>query len=274
MKIAFQGEAGAYSEAAIFQHFGRVSAVPCKTFADVFGAVETGAVDLGVIPIENSHAGSITENYDLLLERGLFIVDEIYFRVVHCLLANQGAKLEGIKKVCSHPQALQQCRAFLSQHRFQQLATSDTAESARLIKKKGSANEAAIASELAAELYSLVILEKGIETDKENTTRFLVISKNKSSEHHKSSKTSVVFNTKDIPGALYNCLGCFANKGINLTKVESRPVRHRSWNYLFYLDFVGHIEDELVRGALDQLDKYTSFAKVLGSYPSRRNKYK
>jgi len=266
--IAFQGEFGAYSELAVYEYFGnKVEVSPLPSFSDVFDAVAAGATDNGMIPIENSLAGSIHENYDLLLSNNLYIIGEIKLRVVHNLIVNPGVKLENIKKVYSHPQALSQCRDFLKSLKDVALISYyDTAAAAKLIKDSKSVNEAAIASEQAAVDYGLEILKPGIESNHLNFTRFLVIAKNLEPESA-NSKTSIVYAAKNIPGALFKSLSVFALRDIDLYKIESRPIPGSPWEYLFYLDFSGDIRQEVTQKAIAHLQEIASFLKVLGSYP-------
>ncbi|MBN1294922.1 MAG: prephenate dehydratase [Candidatus Latescibacteria bacterium] len=266
-RIAFQGELGAYSELATYEFFGRdVTVVPRTSFADVFDAVTNGDADHGIIPIENSLAGSIHENYDLLLERNLVITGEIKLRIIHNLIVNAGTRLQDIKRVYSHPQALSQCKDFLqAMSGIEQISVNDTAASARKIKDKGLKDEAAIASGQAAVDYGLEILKTGIESNHKNFTRFLILSK-ELMEKVENSKTSIVYASKNIPGALFKSLSVFALRDIDLYKIESRPIPGSPWEYLFYLDFNGDIRDEVCQLAINHLKEIASILKVLGSY--------
>ncbi len=266
--IAFQGEAGAYSQEAIFQTFGaETPTLPCHAFDEIFRAVEIGRADLGLLPIENSTAGAINQAYDLLLDSDLKISGEVIFRVRHCLLANAGVAVNDLQRVHSHPQALAQCERYLAAHGWQPVTAYDTAGAAKQLAQTREANAAAIASETAARLYGLNILARGIEDLHNNYTRFFLIGHAEAPRMEKS-KTSIVFATRHTPGALYDCLGHFAARGINLAKLESRPDRKRPWHYVFYLDFEGHREDSACRDALFDLLGKASFLKVLGSYPA------
>jgi prephenate dehydratase len=267
MKVAFQGEHGAYSEMACYDFFGsEVAAVGLPTLNHVFQAVSDGSAEMGIVPIENTYAGTVTTTYDLLLTHNLFIVGETYQRIVHCLLANPGSSLERISQVYSHPQALEQCESFLTELGAEPLPVRDTAGAARLIKERGSPEEAAIAHEQCASIYGLELLRKSIEANSDNATRFLVIS-SKHLKVTKDVKTSLVFGTKHIPAALYKCLSGFATNGVNLTKIESRPHKAEPSQFLFYLDLEGHPEDPNVKEALDELHFFAAFVKLLGSYP-------
>ena len=264
--VAFQGERGAFSEDAVITFFGEAELFPRRYIADVFEAVLGNDVDFGVVPVENSQAGIINDTYDLLLSYPLNIFGEINLRISHCLMALPGETLGGIKIIYSHPQALAQCEEFLRKLMAEIVPTYDTAGSAKRIKEANLKGSAAVASKRAAEIYGLEILAEGIETNPNNYTRFFVISRKKA-EPSSKSKTSLVFGTKNLPGALYDCLGVFATRNINLTKLESRPGRDKPWEYIFYVDFEGHIDDPICREARAELEKLTNFIKVLGSYP-------
>jgi prephenate dehydratase len=266
IKVAFQGERGAFSEDAVVSFFGEVELFPRHYIADVFEAVLGNDVDFGVVPVENSQAGSINDTYDLLLKYPLNIYGEIHLRISHCLMALPGETLNEITIIYSHPQALAQCEEFLRKLKADIVPTYDTAGSAKRIKEVGLKGSAAVASKRAAKIYALEILAEGIETNPNNYTRFFVISKKKA-EPAPKSKTSLVFGTKNLPGALYHCLGAFATRNINLTKLESRPARDKPWEYIFYVDFEGHLDDQLCRKAMIELNEMTNFIKILGSYP-------
>ncbi len=266
--VAFQGELGAYSELAALEFFDRdVTVLPRSSFSGVFEAVGSGEADHGVIPIENSLTGSIHDNYDLLLSCDLVITGEIKLRITHNLLANQGVRIEDLKKVYSHPQALSQCRDFLSTLEGVELVSVyDTAGAARRLSETGGRDEAAIASGQAALDYGLAILSAGIESNRKNFTRFLVLSR-ELAPPVENSKTSVVFATRNIPGALFKSLSVFALRDIDLYKIESRPIPGSPWEYMFYLDFNGDIRNDVTRRAIAHLEEIASFLKVLGSYP-------
>ena len=268
--IAFQGERGAYSEEAAFQYFGpAIHVKPCETLDDVFRAVERDEAQSGIIPMENSIEGSISRSYDLLLDSKLKVCGETELRVIHCLIANPGARLDTIKKVYSHPQALGQCQAFLRQLKVEAVPTYDTAGSVKMIKEQGIKDGAAIASARAAEIYGMQILARGIEDNQNNTTRFFILQP-KDAAPTGNDKTSIVFSVKHRPGSLYEFLKTLALKNINLTKIESRPTRQKPWEYNFYLDFEGHREDKGIKETLAELEKTVLFLKVLGSYPKAR----
>jgi prephenate dehydratase len=266
--IAFQGEDGAYSQEAIFETYGaEARTLPCSSFVELFRAVETGRADLAMLPIENSTAGAINQSYDLLLEHDLNITREVIFRVRHALMAITGATFAEIKRVYSHPQALAQCECFIADRGWEPVVAYDTAGAAKQLAATRERDAGAIASETAARLYGLQVLASGVEDLKNNFTRFFVIG-HRESPHADKSKTSIVFTTRHIAGALYACMGEFASRNINLTKLESRPDRQRPWHYVFYLDFEGYRDDHVCRDALRGLSDKTSFIKVLGSYPA------
>lgn len=267
-KIAFQGIAGAYSEEAIRQFFGpEVESVPYRTLDDVFPAVENGDADYGMVPVENAVAGSVARSYELLMEHDLRIYAEAILHVQHTLLAVPGTTLDDLKRVRSHPQALAQCQRYLSRHGLEPESAFDTAGSARDLAANPEPGVAAIASALAAELYGLEILDRDIEDFPTNYTRFFVLAL-EDPPRAQRNKTSLLFTTPHQPGALYECLGEFAKRRINLTKIESRPRLNRPWQYIFYLDFEGHCKDPECEAAIMGLLRRSSFVKLLGSYPA------
>jgi chorismate mutase/prephenate dehydratase len=267
-KVSFQGEHGAYSELAAHALFGgSILTQPCNTLKQAVLAVENGSVDFGVLPAENSVEGSVNQTYDLLLQTPLKVCAEAKIKVTHCLLALPGSKLENIHAIYSHPQALAQCAAFLETLNVAVEPVYDTAGSARLIKEKNIRDAAAIASERAASLYGLEILRREIEDYPENQTRFLVVGRTEAKRTGRD-KTSIVFGTKHSPGSLQKALAELATRGINLTKIESRPIKGTPWEYHFFVDFEGHQTDHVCSEALKALERSTTFLKILGSYPS------
>ena len=267
MIIAFQGEKGAYSESAVYSLFGQsVETKPCKNFSDVFEFVERGEAEFGVVPVENSTEGSVNQTYDLLLSHDLKVCGETILKIDHCLVASPNTNLNSIKIVYSHPQALAQCEGFLQQLECDIVATYDTAGSVKMIKERSMKHAGAIASRRAAELYGMKVLAKGIADNPNNFTRFLVLSKSDRPPCGRD-KTSIVFSLRNVPASLYRALEEFAERGINLTKIESRPTKKSPWEYNFYLDFEGHRNEERCSEALVELKKKASFLKVLGSYP-------
>ena len=268
MKIAFQGELGAYSEAAIYEHFGSdIVVIPCATFDEVFAAVTDATADCGLIPIENSLAGSIHRNYDLLLQNQLSVIGEEYLRVSHCLIGLPRANLTDIRKVISHPQALAQCDGYLRSLSGVKIeSVYDTAGSVKMIRDSGDPTVAAIASHRAADLYQMQILAESIEDNRANYTRFLVISRQAVAPGN-NAKTSIVFALKNQAGVLFKAMSVFALRDIDLTKIESRPLVGKLWEYFFYIDLVGSYEDQKVRNALTNLGEFSTYLRVLGSYP-------
>jgi chorismate mutase/prephenate dehydratase len=266
-RVAFQGELGAYSESAVQVFFsGSSQPVPCKGFSDVFRCVESGETEFGVVPIENSIEGSVNQVYDLFLKYDHKVSGEIVLKIGNCLIANPGTKLDDIKIIYSHPQALAQCRSFLEGLNREMISTYDTAGSVKMIKDQHMMDAGAIAGERAAEIYGMSILVRNISDNPNNFTRFFVLSKNDAPPTG-NDKTSVIFSTKHLPGALYEALGEFASRNINLTKIESRPTKRRPWEYNFYLDFEGHRSEKRCAQALEGLRSKSVFVKVLGSYP-------
>lgn len=269
--VAFQGEAGAYSELAAFESFGEgISTLPCPAFEDVFTAVNSGECSYGLLPVENSLAGSIHRNYDLMLRHDLHIVREYHLRVSHCLLALPGVKLEDVKSVHSHPQALAQCETNLANLGVKKVAEADTAGSARKLRQDGDLNKAVLASSRAAEVYGLEILAEHMEDNQANYTRFLALSQEPLKVNEPEAgeyKTSVVFSLMNKPGALFKALSVFALRDIDLTKIESRPIPGQLWEYMFYVDFAGHANAQNCKRALDHLGELAPFLRLLGSYP-------
>lgn len=267
LRVAFQGERGAYSEEAALALFGAdIEPVPCQTFDLVFEKVESGACDRGVVPVENSLAGSIHRNLDLLLQHDLYVVAEHNLRVSHCLIATPGVAVADIARVYSHPQALAQCEYSLRElGEVQVIAAHDTAGSVKLIRENGWRDAAGIASARAAELYDMEILRRDFEDEKTNYTRFIGLGREAVSVID-DAKTSIAFAGKNVPGLLFKCLSAFALRDIDLTKIESRPIRGVPWEYIFYLDFDGSTAQQHCQRALDQLHEMATFVRVFGSY--------
>lgn len=269
-RVAFQGEPGAYSEAAALEHFGpSIITLPCESFEAVFAAVEAGEVDCGLIAIENSLAGSIHRNYDLLLQNQLWITGEHYLRVRHCLITAPDSGMESIQKVISHPQALAQCDGYLRTHHLKSEVFYDTAGAVKHIRDTGAPHVAAIASRRAADVYGMQIVAEGIEDNPANFTRFQVIARQPVAPGE-DAKTTIVFTLKNQPGSLFKALSVFALRDLDLTKIESRPLVGRPWEYLFYIDFAASTESKLVARALDHLEEYATTLRILGSYPRHR----
>lgn len=271
--VSFQGARYAFSEIASNKFFkNHLDYYPCKNFDGVFETVDKGIANYGVIPIENSLTGSIHRVYDLLLNHDLIIVGEVSLRIEQHLIAHPGVELKDIRVIYSHPQALEQCRKFLTSiEHIESVASYDTAGSVKMIKDENIKHAAAIGSRLAAQDYGMKIIKEEIEDIPENFTRFYVLSK-KQEYFGKPNKTSIVFSVKSIPGALFKSLSVFALRDIDLLKIESRPLRGRPWDYIFYLDFSGDQEEERCQNAIRHLAEITTELKVLGSYRAANNK--
>lgn len=287
MKVAIQGELGSFSHEAAEKMLPRCKVVPCTRSADVFDRVEQGSVGGAVIPIENTLAGTVAEHADLLVSRGVFIQAEYLLRIVHNLIAAPGVPLRSLQRVLSHPVALDQCRDFFRKHRkIESVPFYDTAGSVKHVIAENLQDAAAIAGRQAAREYSAHILQAGIEDDKRNFTRFFLIrklgaagdrrsassKKSQANNYHSliprgANKTSIAFQVKNTPGALFKSLSVFALRDISLSKIESRPMRGRPWEYVFYVDFLRG-DDEPARNALRHLGEVADFVKVLGVYPA------
>ena len=265
--VAFQGEHGAYSEEAAQQHYGTdLSTLPCESFEEVFSSVRDGAATEGLVPIENSLAGSVHRNYDLLMRHELHIVGETHLRIRHCLLALPGTSLEAVRIVSSHPQALAQCERFLRSLKDVDIVPAyDTAGSAKALRSGEKFEQAAIAAERAADVYDLQILARGIEDDPSNYTRFLALAP-EPVQPEGEAKTSIAFSLDNQPGILYEALCVFASREIDLTKIESRPIVGKPWEYMFYLDFVSEPAGNKSKDALEELDSMTTSLRVLGTF--------
>jgi len=265
--VAFQGEKGAYSEDACFRYFGAsVKTQPFLDFQSVFEAVEKDKVTHAVVPVENSIEGSVAQVNDLLLDHDLTISGETMVPVKHYLMAFDDATMDTIREVMSHPQALGQSRKFLANHSDWHVTPCyDTAGSARMVAESKRKDIAAIASKRAASVYGLKILKEDIQSEEVNYTRFFVLEKNPSPVRG-ANKTSIVFATKNAPGALYSCLGEFASRNVNLSKLESRPRKNKPWVYVFYADLDGSMDDPDCHAAIGGLLKTGAFVKILGSY--------
>lgn len=270
--VAIQGEHGAYSEAAAFEHLGKkIKTLPCKTFEQVFDSVVDGKSTYGLLPIENSLTGSIHQNFDLLQRFQLTIISEYHLRIQHCLLGLPDSQLEFIQRVYSHPVALAQCDSSLDELGVERVAEYDTAGSAKLIREKNDPHAAAIASKHTSEVYGLKVLKENLEDNSENYTRFLVLSKeakvvNDPEKVNQDYKTSIVFSLDNKPGILFKALSVFALRDIDLTKIESRPLVGKPMEYIFYIDFVGHVEAQICKRALRHMEEIAPFIRVIGSY--------
>ena len=273
IRVAFQGELGAFSHEAIRLLLGnRTEPQPCQRFDQVFQALHQRKVDAAVIPIENTLHGSVHENYDHLLQFDPRIVAETSVRIVHNLIAAPGVSFRNVHRVYSHPVALNQCLRFFAEHPdIEKAPFYDTAGSVKMIMEQRPEGAASIASSVAAEIYGARILKRSIEDDRRNFTRFFLLERPgrpvKARPAAKEWKTSLVFTTRNTPGALFRALSAFALRDLSLTKIESRPLRGKPWEYLFYLDFLGHADDPRVKNALGHLAELADFMRVLGTYP-------
>ncbi len=283
MKVAIQGELGSFSHEAAERMLPQCTVVPCSRSVEVFDRIEKGSVRGAVIPIENTLAGTVAEHADLMLTRDVFIQAEYLLRIVHNVIAMPGVRLGSVKRVLSHPVALDQCRDFFRRHpKIEVVPFYDTAGSVKHVLAEQLKDAAGIAGRQAARQYSGKILESGIEDDKRNFTRFFLIrklsggrgnrEKKESADYHRliprgANKTSIVFQVKNVPGALFKSLSVFALRDISLSKIESRPRRGRPWEYVFYVDFLRG-DDEPARNALRHLGEVAEFVKVLGIYPA------
>jgi prephenate dehydratase len=273
LRTAFQGEPGAFSQVAVRQFLGdRGQIVPCQRFEEVFRSLAEKQVDAAVIPIENTLHGSVHENYDHLLHFNLPIVAETHVRIAHNLIAAPGVSFKRIRRVFSHPVALNQCLDFFAQNpHLERVPFYDTAGSVKMLIEEKLADGAAIASAVAADIYGARVLRRNIEDDPSNFTRFFLLRNEPRVRRPKAVsgewKTSLVFTTRNTPGALFRSLGAFALRDISLAKIESRPLRGKPWEYLFYVDFHGHLDDPRAQKALGHLAEVADFFRVLGCYP-------
>jgi arogenate/prephenate dehydratase len=271
MLVAFQGEPGAYSEAAALKYAPGAAVLPCPSFEEVFAAVAGGRATHGILPMENSIGGTIHRNYDLMLEHELPIVGEIELRVDHCLLALPGTVLADVRVVYSHPQALAQCEIALAQMQgVEVVAVYDTAGAAKMVREGTRRDSAAVASRRAAEVFALDILRESIQDYPDNITRFCAITR-PPAEVTGANKTSIVFALQSKPGALFKALAGFALRDINLTKLESRPLRGRPWEYAFYVDVEVPESHPGCQRALADLAEFSHWVRTLGSYPSSKS---
>lgn len=267
LKVGFQGESGSYSEASARIQYPNpnYSFVPFRSFRELFEGVESSTVDLAVVPIENSTEGSVNETYDLLVEKPLYVIGEIYQKIHHCLIINKNSSPDEISVIYSHPQALAQCRKYIQNRHLESVPMYDTAGSVKFIKETHNAGAAAIASKHAAQIYDMKVVEEDIEDNSNNFTRFLIISKRYDSNTD-DNKISVIFSISHTPGSLYSVLQEFALRNINLTKIESRPTKNIPWEYYFFVDLEGNINDDKVSTSLSAVKTATIFFKLLGSY--------
>lgn len=270
MKIAFQGTKGSYSEEALYRYFGKdANAVGLPLSEEVCSALENEDVACAILPIENSIVGNVDINMDLIFKHDFFAIGELYLEINHCLMANPGVDIQDIKAVYSHPIALAQCHGHFKKNNLKPVPEFDTAGSAKIIAESKSTTEACVGSKLCAEYYGLNIIEEKIQDEADNFTRFLIFVKEKNIPTGiGKEKSSIAFTTKHHPGALLGCLQVFANYDINLTKLESRPIPHQPFKYIFYVDFMGAIHDARVQECLKELKRDANDIKILGCYPA------
>ncbi len=267
--VSFQGERGAYSEAAAISFFGNnIKTVPLPTFADVLESTTSKKTDYSILPVENSIEGSVGESYDLLYSTTLSVVGETYYKIEHCLIGD--GKENQIDTVYSHPQALGQCRRFIQSHNMKTVPTYDTAGSVKIIKSLGQGGVACIASRQASQIHQLPVINSNIADNDNNYTRFLILS-NLKLDDPENNKTSIIFSIKHQKDALYSIMKRFHENQINLTKIESRPTKATAWEYNFYVDFDGSNTDPKVVNALDKIKKETLYFKSLGSYKAAQS---
>jgi chorismate mutase/prephenate dehydratase len=267
VRVVYQGVEGAYAHLALASYFGEdVEQFHVDTWRDAMDAIKNGEADYGVLPFENSSAGIIAENYDLLKEYGYYIVGEQKIKVNHCMLGIEGADLSKIKKVYSHPQALSQCSKFLEANRqWEAISMKNTAMAAKKVKEDGDSTQAAIASSMTSKLYGLEILSEGIQNNSTNETRFIIVSR-KNEYIAGAAKISICVQLKHESGSLYHALSHFIYNGLNMTSIESRPLQGKNWEYQFFIDFDGNLEDPAVQNALRGLKEETLDLKIFGNY--------
>ncbi|MDO4294132.1 MAG: prephenate dehydratase [Eubacteriales bacterium] len=265
-RVVFQGAEGAYSQAAMVRFFGEeVDSVHVDSFRDAMGAIDEGSADFAVLPIENSTAGIVSEIYDLLVEYENYIVGEQIIRIEHCLLGTPGAQLSDIRTVYSHPQSLMQSSRFLAEHGWQQVSMPNNAFAARKVAEEGRKDQAAVAGEYAGKVYGLSVLAKPVNNNSANSTRFIIVT-NQKIFRRDAGKVSICFEVPHESGSLYHMLSHFIYNNLNMTKIESRPIEGRNWEYRFFVDFEGNLADSAVRNALCGLREEASNMKILGNY--------
>lgn len=265
-RVVFQGAEGAYSQAAMQEYFGdKIQSAHVDSFRDAMAALDEGSADFAVLPIENSTAGIISEVYDLLVEFENYIVGEQIIKIEHCLLGVPGTKIEDIKTVYSHPQSLMQSAKYLNNHNWQQISMQNNAFAAQKVAQEGDKSQAAVAGAHAASVYGLEILEQGINQEQANSTRFIIVT-NQKIFRKDAQKVSICFEVPHESGSLYHMLSHFIYNNLNMTKIESRPIEERNWEYRFFVDFEGNLADSAVKNALRGLREETRSMKILGNY--------
>ena len=266
IRVVFQGAEGAYSQAAMLQYFGEdIESFHVDTFRDAMSAIDEGSADFAVLPIENSTAGIVSEIYDLLVEFENYIVGEQIIRIEHCLLGVPGTELSDIRTVYSHPQSLMQSARYLADHPWQQISMQNNAFAARKVAQEGDKSQAAVASELAGKIYGLEVLQKGVNQSGTNSTRFIIVT-NQKIFRTDAKKISICFEVPHESGSLYHMLSHFIYNDLNMTKIESRPIEGRNWEYRFFVDFEGNLSDSSVKNALRGLRDEARNMKILGNY--------
>ncbi|MGH2442499.1 MAG: prephenate dehydratase [Chloroflexota bacterium] len=273
LRIGYQGVPGAYSEEALIAYLPSSQPTPVRTLQDTFAALSSGEIDRAFVPVENSHAGSVAEVYDLMLEHPITVLGEYLHQVHHLLLGMQGAEAASVERVYSHPQALAQVDKFLRQANLAVEPYYDTAGAAQMVAERKDPRFAAVASRLAGEHYGLVVLAEGIETASDNATRFFLLApgawtRERTVVSDAPGKTSLVFGTEHQPGALVRALSCFSRERVNLLRLESRPSRRQQWEYLFFTDVEGYADAAHLQRALRELTRLNPFVRILGSYPA------
>ncbi len=265
-RVVFQGAEGAYSQAAMVQYFGRsVNSFHVDTFRDAMNAIEEGGADFAVLPIENSTAGIVSEIYDLLQEYENYIVGEQVIKIEHCLLGVPGGSLEDVRRVYSHPQSLMQSSKYLADHGWQQISMQNNAFAAKKVAQEGDPAQAAVAGEHAAEVYGLKVLQRRLNNSGTNSTRFIIVT-NQKIFRRDAGKVSICFEVPHESGSLYHMLSHFIYNNLNMTKIESRPIEDRNWEYRFFIDFEGNLADSAVKNALRGLRGEARNMKILGNY--------
>jgi len=265
-RVVFQGADGAYSQAAMMQYFGEeIDSFHVDTFRDAMSAIDEGSADFAVLPIENSTAGIVNEIYDLLVEFENYIVGEQIIKIEHCLLGVPGATMEDIKTVYSHPQSLMQSAKFLSNHDWQQISMQNNAFAAKKVSEEQNKSQAAIAGEHAGKIYGLEVLKKGVNHSGSNSTRFIIVT-NQKIFRKEANKISICLEVPHESGSLYHMLSHFIYNNLNMTKIESRPIEDRNWEYRFFIDFEGNLADSAVKNALRGLRDEARMMKILGNY--------
>lgn len=265
-RVVFQGADGAYSQAAMMRYFGQeIESLHVDTFRDAMSAIDEGRADFAVLPIENSTAGIVSEIYDLLVEFENYIVGEQVIPIEHCLLGTHGTRLEDIRTVYSHPQSLMQSGRYLAEHGWQQISMQNNAFAARKVAEDARASQAAIASELAGQIYDLEVLERGVNDEEGNSTRFIIVTNQKIFKKD-AGKISLCLELPHVSGALYRILSHFIYNNLNMTKIESRPLPDRTWEYRFFIDFEGNLSDSAVKNALRGIREEAINMKILGNY--------